>query len=306
MEGVTDAPMRALLTERGGFSYCVSEFFRISQDIPHERAFAEVFPELRHGSRTPSGTPVQPQLLGGDPGRMAESAARACRAGAVAIDLNFGCPAPTVNRNDGGATLLRHPRRIHEIVHAVRQAVPATIPVSAKLRLGWESIEDIHGNAEMALKGGASWLTIHGRTKAQSYRPPAYWEPIREVARNAGVPVIANGEIWTLDDFRRCREATGCEHFMLGRGAIADPMLALRIAAELGLARKYEPAALDWVALFERYNQLCAKLTPNPGYFLARSKQWLGMRAQRFPAPWITEARRAPNVEELMRIVKTG
>lgn len=98
MEGVTDAPMRALLSERGGFSYCVSEFLRISQDVLPPKVYFEHIPELKTGCKTVSGTPIQVQLLGGNEELMALSAARACELGAKAIDLNFGCPAPTVNR----------------------------------------------------------------------------------------------------------------------------------------------------------------------------------------------------------------
>src|SRR4051812_25679195 len=159
MEGVTDAPMRTLLTERGGFTFCVSEFLRISQELLPHRVYTEHVPELLTECKTPSGVPIQIQLLGGDEEKMALSALRACELGAGAIDLNFGCPAPTVNRHDGGASLLRYPHRIRNIVSAVRKAFPPEIPVSAKLRLGWESMEDILLNAEQAALGGASWLT---------------------------------------------------------------------------------------------------------------------------------------------------
>src|SRR6185436_17754692 len=144
---------------------------------------------------------------------------------ATAIDLNFGCPARTVNRHDGGATLLKHPHRIREIVRAVREALPAHVPVSAKMRLGWDSIEPIRENAAMAAEGGASWITIHGRTRVAGYAPPIFWEPIGRIRESLGIPVVANGDTWTLDDFRRCRDATGCIHFMLGRGALANPDL---------------------------------------------------------------------------------
>src|SRR3954468_12047616 len=102
MEGVTDAPMRELMTERGGFAFCVSEFLRVSQDVPPAKVFRRHIPELeRPGCLTPSGVPVQVQLLGGDPELMAAAAEVAIAAGARAIDINFGCPAPTVNRHDG-------------------------------------------------------------------------------------------------------------------------------------------------------------------------------------------------------------
>ena len=138
MQGLTDAPMRAFQGEAGAFTFAVSEFLRVNADMPPPKVFRRHVPELGQGGRTRSGLPVQVQLLGGDAGRMAEAAVAAYKAGAQAMDINFGCPAPTVNRHDGGATLLKHPQRIREIVRAVRDALPPDVPVSAKLRLGWD------------------------------------------------------------------------------------------------------------------------------------------------------------------------
>lgn len=234
MEGITDAPMRALMGELGAFSFGVTEFIRVSQEPLPSKVFRREVPELALGSRTATGMPVVVQILGGHPERMAISAQRAVAVGARAIDINFGCPAPTVNRNDGGATLLQYPDRIREIVRAVRDAVPAEVPVSAKLRLGWDSIEPIHVNAERAVEGGASWLTIHARTRTQGYAPPVYWHPIGQVRRNLVVPIVANGDIWSFEDYRRCQDVTGCEHFMIGRSALADPNLPGQIARDQG------------------------------------------------------------------------
>ena len=150
-----DAAMRALLSELGGFTFCVAEFLRISQAVPGARVFQNHVPELMHGGRTTTGLPVQVQLLGGNPDKLANAAQIAIRAGARAVDLNFGCPARTVNRHDGGATLLQYPDRIREIVAAVRAAVPVELPVSAKLRLGWDDIHAIQVNAERAAEDTA-------------------------------------------------------------------------------------------------------------------------------------------------------
>ena len=169
MDGVTDAPMRALQGESGAVTVAVSEFLRISHSVPHRGVFHRHVPELLNGGRTPTGLPVQVQLLGGHADRLAQAASAAYEAGATAIDINFGCPAPTVNRHDGGATLLRYPCRIREIVSAIRAAVPRHVPISAKMRLGWDCVDSIFENAEMAAEGGASWLTIHGRTRTQGY-----------------------------------------------------------------------------------------------------------------------------------------
>lgn len=275
MDGITDAPMRNLQGTAGAFTYAVSEFIRVSSEALPARVFLRDVPELGTGAQTTSGLPVQVQLLGGDPGRMAESAMAACRAGATAIDINFGCPAPIVNRHDGGASLLRSPFRIREVVSQVRAAVPPHVSVSAKLRLGWDSIEPIHENAAMAVEGGASWITIHARTRVQGYSPPVFWTPIRRVRESLGVPVVANGDIWTLDDFRQCRDETGCDHFMIGRGALADPWLARAVACELGIAK---PATYDreWIPLLWRFVE-CHRSVSETGDVLAlmRLKQWL-------------------------------
>jgi tRNA-dihydrouridine synthase C len=307
MEGVTDAPMRALLTERGGFSFCVSEFLRVSQVAPPAHIFLRHVPELVAGARTPAGVPVQVQLLGGDPGRLAEAARTAVACGARAVDLNFGCPAPTVNRHDGGATLLRYPDRIRSIVAAVRAALPAEIPVSAKLRLGWDDPGAIHLNAERAAEGGAAWLTIHARTRLQGYNPPVFWRPIGEVRRRLGLPVVANGDIWTLDDFRRCREETGAEHFMIGRSALADPSLPLAIARELGIgapaAEAEAEAGVDWPDLLARFAEIAEGFVERPLYVPCRIKQWARMAHQRRPLPWYEGVKRAESTAEILRRV---
>lgn len=309
MEGVTDAPMRAFMSERGGFTLMVSEFLRVSQEAPPERIIRDHLPELASGGRTREGIPVQLQLLGGDPERLALAAARACELGAVGIDLNFGCPAPTVNRHDGGATLLKYPDRIRAIVAAVRAAVPARLPVSAKLRLGWDDMGAIHVNAERAAEGGAAWISIHGRTKVQGYIPPAYWAPIGEVRRRLGIPVVANGEIWTIDDFRRCRDETGCEHYMLGRGALADPSLAWAVARELGLAvpagavaAPMGPSWREWRPLLARFAELSEPLADRTNYTACRIKQWIRYAAPRRGIGWFDAIKKLERHEEMLAL----
>ncbi|MBL7715418.1 MAG: tRNA-dihydrouridine synthase family protein [Bdellovibrionales bacterium] len=326
MEGVTDAPMRALMSERSGFSYCVSEFLRVNDLVPPDRTFKVHIPESLKGWKTSVGTVVQVQLLGGNAEVLAETARRAAELGAPGIDLNFGCPAPTVNRHDGGATLLKYPHRIRGIVEAVRRAVPAQIPVSAKLRLGFDSMESIDENAEMAAQGGASWITIHGRTKTQGYRPPAYWDPIGRVRARLGIPVVANGEIWTLEDFKRCREETGSLHFMIGRGALGNPGLVFQIAKELGLpfndrdqdgAKSFENPS-DWLALLSRYIEVSLRLVdvdqggrlkrsyPIERYVLARIKQWLNFSRIRKPLPWFDQLKRFESLDEVIAFLQSN
>jgi len=305
MEGVTDAPMRALLSEVSGFTSCVTEFLRVSQSVPGVRVFREHVPELASGCRTPAGVPVQVQLLGGDPDRLAAAAMNAVRAGARSVDLNFGCPVPTVNRHDGGAVLLKCPARLRAIVAAVRTALPREVPVSAKLRLGWDDPSAIHANADHAAEGGASWITVHGRTRAQGYRPPAYWGPIGEVRRRLGIPVVANGDIRTVEDLRRCRDETGCRHFMLGRGAVARPWLAAEAARELGIPGAGQLAAFggtpaEWLALVRRFVALAGAMGKPPTYAVNRVKQLLRMANHEGRLPWFDSLKRLQSLHDLL------
>jgi tRNA-dihydrouridine synthase C len=314
MDGLTDAPMRAIQGELGVLTFAVSEFVRISGNVVPRNVFHREIPELLIGGCTPTGLPVQVQLLGGDAGRMARSAWVAYCAGANAIDINFGCPAATVNNHDGGATLLKYPTRIREIVAAVRQAVPATIPVSAKMRLGWDNNDAIFENAAMAAEGGASWLTIHGRTRAQGYKPPALWYPIGKVREQLQIPVVANGDIWTLNDFRRCYEETGCIHVMVGRGALADPFLTHRIASELGIGSIQKGtipetrAISDWRPYLTRlkvWTVRDAEVSPArvDRFLVSRMKQWLKIAEICGNFPAFPTVKRAETVAELFALL---
>lgn len=298
MDGITDAAMRAFQGSTGAFTYAVSEFIRVSiEPIPY-KVFRRDVPELASGSLTCSGMPVQVQILGGDPVRMAKSAHTAWRAGAKSIDINFGCPAPTVNRNDGGASLLLHPCRIRDIVKAVRSALPTEVPVSAKLRLGWDTTDAIFENAEMATAGGAAWLTIHARTRTQGYAPPVFFPPIRRVRERLGIPVIANGDIWNMDDFRRCQEETGCNHFMIGRGALADPVLPHRIASSLGL-NSGQVIDVNWVRLFRRFSEY--SISQEGGSSVKshlRLKQWASIAHKFGDFPFFNELKLTKTLDE--------
>jgi tRNA-dihydrouridine synthase C len=229
MEGLLDADLRDTLTAVGGVERCVSEFIRVTDRLLPARVFLRLMPELKNGSRTPNGTPVRAQLLGSEPAVMADNAARLAALGAEGIDLNFGCPAPTVNRHRGGAVLLDEPELVHQIVRAVRQAVPAEVPVSAKMRLGVRDHSRMLEAAQAMADGGAQELVVHARTKLDGYRPPAHWPLIAQVREAVRVPVVANGEVWSVDDARRCLADSGCDALMLGRGMVAQPGLARAI-----------------------------------------------------------------------------
>lgn len=288
MEGLLDFVLRDVLTRVGGADRCVSEFIRVTGTVLPDKVFLRTMPELNNGSRTLAGVPVRAQLLGSDPDSMAANAANLARLGPEGIDLNFGCPAKVVNRHGGGAALLQDPEQIARVVGAVRAAVPAAMPVSAKMRLGFNDTTLMTECAQAMQAGGACEIVVHARTKLDGYRPPAYWDMIPRIRESVTVPVVANGEIWTVEDALRCREQSGCGDLMLGRGIVADPGLALaiRAAVEGGRAPAEQLAAQvfwsDLVPQVQRFwDMVCEDLEPRQR--AGRLKQWLNLLRRRFP-----------------------
>jgi tRNA-dihydrouridine synthase C len=283
MEGLLDFTLRDILTRAGGIDRCVAEFIRVTGTLLPERVFYRVVPELRNGGKTPAGVPVRAQLMGSDASCLAENAARLAGLGPAGIDLNFGCPAKIVNRHGGGAALLEDPALIARIVAAVRRAVPASMPVSAKMRLGFNDTSRTLECAHAIVDAGADELVVHARTRADGYRPPAYWERIAEVREAVAIPVIANGEIWCVADALRARELSGCDTLMLGRGMVSDPGLALAIVAD---ARGAE-AEMSWVELQPVIAAFWTLVSSHiePRARAGRLKQWLNyLRRRHAPA----------------------
>ena len=284
MQGLADAPMRDLLTRIGGFDECVSEFVRITHTVHSRATWLKHAPEMAHGNRTPSGVPCTVQLLGSDAENMAANALEAVRFGAEKIDLNFGCPAPTVNKHQGGAVLLKEPERVHHIVKTLRRALPAHIPLTGKMRLGFDDKSLALENAQAIAEGGACALTVHARTKVEGYEPPAHWGWVKKIALAVDIPVIANGDVFTLQDYLDIKRESGCTSIMIGRGAVIRPGLARQIKAyENGEAAAEMPFAetLNWIRLFVG---LCLDAAGgSEKYAVARLKQWLGMMKQAEP-----------------------
>lgn len=284
MEGLADKVMRDVLTRIGGYDGAVTEFVRVSGNLLPQRTFLRICPELANASLTYAGTPVVVQLLGSDPACMAENAAQLAELSPAGIDLNFGCPAPTVNRHGGGATLLDDPERMRRIVLAVRQAVPQAIPVSAKMRLGVCNTSRALDCALALEAGGVSSLVVHARTRDEGYRPPAHWEWVARIGESVQVPVIANGEVWTAEDYLRCRAVSACDDVMIGRGAVADPFLARRIRAINAGEPITEQRNADWLEflplLAEYWQQVQARVEWRhaPG----RLKLWLNSLRRTF------------------------
>lgn len=282
MEGVVDYTMRDLLTRVGGIDQCVTEFLRVSDSVLPAKVFRRICPELHNQGKTPAGVPVILQLLGSDPQVLAGNARKGAKLGAPGIDLNFGCPAKTVNKSKGGAVLLDTPELVYEIVKAVRDAVPAETPVSAKMRLGNKDKSLAMENALAISEAGADSMAVHARTKLEGYRPPAHWEWIARIREGVGIPVTANGEVWSFQDYERCREVSGSQDVMIGRGLIAKPDLG-KLIKHHQLNQKY--SSFTWfhvLKLVEVYlNRVEQDIAPK--YVHGRLKQWLHHLSREYP-----------------------
>lgn len=288
MEGLTDPLMRQILTQIAAdlgrpYDWSVSEFIRVTQTVLPAHVFYKYVPELHHNAKTASGTPIHIQLLGSEAQLMAENAAFACALGAPAIDINFGCPAKTVNSHRGGSVLLDEPEVMFKIISAVRKAVPSDTPVSAKIRLGYTDtsrMDDIRGAIAAS---GADWLTIHARTKTQGYKPPAYWEKIQGF-NSLDIPVIANGEIWNSEQAQLCIRQSGTKHLMLGRGAVTRPDLIAQVdTADFPEDEALKKSVLLWQDLIAHQIKFLQGEAKNDVVLVGRYKQWLGMLTKGYP-----------------------
>ena len=271
MEGVLDSLVRELLTEVNDYDLCITEFLRVVDQLLPVKSFYRLCPELHHQSRTPSGTRVRVQLLGQYPEWLAENAARAGALGSWGVDLNCGCPSKLVNGSGGGATLLKDPELIYRGAKAMREAVPEHLPVTVKVRLGWDSGERRFEIADAVQQAGASELVVHGRTKEDGYKAERInWQATGEIRQRRTIPVVANGEIWDWQSAQDCMAVTGCDSVMIGRGELNVPNLSREI--------KYNEPRMPWpqvVQLLQKYTRL-EKQGDTGLYHVARIKQWLG------------------------------
>ncbi|TKU46140.1 tRNA dihydrouridine(16) synthase DusC [Citrobacter sp. wls757] len=302
MEGVLDSLVRELLTEVNDYDLCITEFVRVVDQLLPAKVFHRLCPELHNNSRTPSGTLVRIQLLGQYPQWLAENAARAVELGSYGVDLNCGCPSKLVNGSGGGATLLKDPELIYRGAKAMREAVPAHLPVTVKVRLGWDNSDRQFEIADAVQQAGASELAVHGRTKEQGYKAEHInWQAIGEIRQRLTIPVIANGEIWDWQSAQDCMAISGCDAVMIGRGALNIPNLSRVV--------KYNEPRMPWpevVTLLQKYTRL-EKQGDTGLYHVARIKQWLGYLRKEYSeaTELFQEIRALNNSPDIARAIQT-
>ena len=222
MEGVTDPTFRDVVLGRhtpqdlGG---AFTEFLRVL-DRPRSRVEIQ-----RHLGPHRWPIPVGLQLMGANLEALAGSAQIATELGVPVIDLNFGCPAKGALRGCAGSAQLKDPSGLEAVVRSVVSAVNGQVPVSAKLRAGFDHADQVEDLARAAEAGGASLITLHCRTKQEGYCPEVDWTRIARAAAAVEVPLCGNGSVQTHADLERMRLETGCSFVMVGRGALANPWI---------------------------------------------------------------------------------
>lgn len=223
MEGVGDRCFRKAMASVGGFDEGVRDFLRVPANA-HIKSLA-----CQYESDEILPIPLASQLMGSDPDLMAEMARQMELRGSHRVDLNCGCPSNTVTGKGAGSSLLKDPDNLFKIAKAMVKAV--SIPVTAKLRSGFNDISLFRENLFAAQESGIKFLTLHPRTKVEGYGPSAKWELIAEAKSLLKIPVVGNGDILTVDDALRMLKLTKCDALMIGRGSVINPFIFHQIKA---------------------------------------------------------------------------
>ncbi|MFN3076378.1 MAG: tRNA dihydrouridine synthase DusB [Alphaproteobacteria bacterium] len=248
MSGITDAPFRRLV-RRFGVDLVVSEMIAARAVLQRNRETERML------DLSTDEPPVAMQLVGGEPGAMAEAARILADRGVAAIDINMGCPVRKVVATQSGSALMRDETRAAAIVGAVVRAA-GSVPVTVKMRTGWDSTErNAPRLARIVEVEGASGVTVHGRTRAQHYSGRADWRFIEEVSRAVRIPVIGNGDVASPEDAVRMLEESGTAGVMIGRAALGRPWLPGQVARFLktGVAPPPPPLSVQRDVLLEHF-----------------------------------------------------
>ncbi len=205
----------------------------------------------------PREKPAAIQIFGSDPGIMAEIVPHVESFGAAAIDINMGCPMPKIVNNGDGSALMKNPILAGKIVRAVTDN--ATVPVTVKIRKGWD-FETAGEFAKVLEANGAAAITVHGRTREQLYNGNADWDTIKKVKDSVKIPVIGNGDIFSAEDAKKMLEYTGCDGVMVGRGAQGNPFIFTQIQEYFKTGKiTFSPTYHDKLTAALRHTQILCR-----------------------------------------------
>lgn len=269
MAGVTDLPFRMLCKEQGAGLVCMEMVSAkaILYKNKNTKELLEIDPKER---------PVSLQMFGSDPDIMSDIAKQIEELPFDILDINMGCPVPKVVNNGDGCALMKQPLLAGEIIEKTVRAIRK--PVTVKIRKGFD---DAHINAEemahIAQESGAAAVAVHGRTREQFYSGKADWEIIRKVKEAVQIPVIGNGDLLTGQDIKEMRRQTGCDGFMIARGARGNPWIFREMLSCLETGKEPErPSMEEIVDMMLRHSEMLCLYKGN----------YTGMREMRKHAAW--------------------
>ena len=262
LAGVTDQVFRRLVRRWARDSMLYTEMVHAA-GLQHQRGHQIM-------AIAPDEQPISIQLFDCRPTFMAEAAQLAVAEGAWTIDLNMGCPVNKITRKGGGSSLIRQPEVAEAIVRTVVAAVD--VPVTVKTRIGWSNSEiTILDFARRMEDAGASMITVHGRTREQGYQGPACWDWIRQVKEQLSIPVIANGDIISVEAAVHCLNETGADGVMVARGSLGRPSLVGEIEHYLHTGdRLPEPTPLERLEMAIEHQRALVTAKGDRGFFQAR------------------------------------